>query len=80
MAPRKAKPRVAAGLRQGASQTSDPRSVTELRPVVFGGPRWRRAADLMTIGDYVEDYLAIRRPRGSYRVPLPEDRIGGRAG
>jgi hypothetical protein len=36
---------------------------------------WRRERGLLTKNDYGRDYIAIRKSRGLYRVPLPEDLI-----
>lgn len=51
--------------------------------LVFSFPRapkpgtlqWRRARGLMTISDLVADYKAMRRPRGAYLMPMPDDLI-----
>jgi hypothetical protein len=37
---------------------------------------WRRDRGLLTASDLVRRYLAMRNPRGPYRVPLPGDLIG----
>lgn len=39
------------------------------------GPGWRKARGLLTVRDKVRRYLAVRSPRGAYRIPLPEDLI-----
>lgn len=39
---------------------------------------WRRATGLKTRNDLGDEYAACRRPRGNYRVPLPEDLCDGR--
>ena len=46
----------------------------------ISGYRWRKARGLLTIGDHVRLYRAVRYPRGSYRVPLPGDLIDRRGG
>lgn len=38
----------------------------------------RRKSGLLTKGELAADYESIRKPRGNYRVPLPEDLIDGR--
>ena len=35
------------------------------------GFKWRLGRGLLTLGDHRRAYLAIRRPRGPYRVPMP---------
>lgn len=44
------------------------------RPV-SGSLNWRRACGLITISDHVREYAAVRRPRGNYSTPMPDDLI-----
>lgn len=38
-----------------------------------GSFAWRKTHQLMTMSDLTRRYLAVRHPRGDYRVPMVDD-------
>ena len=72
-------PRGEAGAGKGASGTVRPSSIATDRPgrpaSHVGGPRWRRACGLMTVGDLVQDFLRYTpRCRGCGGPVIPRTR------